>query len=133
MKRDQMERIRNGIVRVQISAGKRFSLISFTMWSRIVSLVDDLNYEEGEEYSDVSTGNEEHGRRSVSEELESTKSELKKYKEKVLKLKEELRDAETSSQELNHEYGRLIQEKEDENAQLKKQIEEVRIGLGLEE
>ena len=129
MKRDQMEWIRNGIVRVQISAGKRFSLISFTMWSRIVSLVDDLNYEEGEEYS----GNEEHGRRCVSEELDSTKSELMKYKEKVLKLREELRDAETSSQELNHEYGRLIQEKEDENAQLKKQIEEVRIGLGLEE
>lgn len=102
-----------------------FPIFSFTMWSKIVSLVDDLNYEDVEEYSDVSTGNEELGRRSLSEELESTKNELNKYKEKVLKLREELRDAETSSQELNHEYGRLLKEKEDENAQLKKQMEEV--------
>ena len=96
------------------------------MWSKIVSLVDDLNYEEGDDYSDFSTGNEDHGHHSLAEELASTKGELNKYKEKVIKLREELHDAETSAQELSHDYGHLIPEKDDENAKLKQQLDEVR-------
>lgn len=50
------------------------------MWSRIASLVDDLNFEDDEEYDDRDSVNEEGGKSSLHHELQTTKDELNKYK-----------------------------------------------------
>ena len=48
------------------------------MWSRIVSLVDDLNYEDEDDYeSDIPLHGEDHGA-SRGEELDLVKQELEK-------------------------------------------------------
>ena len=104
------------------------------MWSRIVSLVDDLNYEDEDDYeSDIPLHGEDHGA-SRGEELDLVKQELEKlfsncfitrYKDRALKLREELRESETRSQDLSHEYSRLIQERENELTALRKELEEV--------
>lgn len=49
------------------------------MWSRIASLVDDLNFEDDEEYSDSNSVSEQKGPSLLNSELESTKEELAKY------------------------------------------------------
>ena len=103
------------------------------MWSRIVSFVDELNdddeYMSDEDYKSGDTGT------SSTDEVRMIKSELQKYsfrfllrnryKEKVIKLREELRDAETSSQESIHNYNHLIQEKADEISSLSSQVQKV--------
>lgn len=43
----------------------------------------------------------------------------------MIKLREELRDAETSSQESIHNYNHLIQEKADEISSLSSQVQKV--------
>lgn len=47
------------------------------MWSKIASLVDDLNFDDDEEYDDVNSGDEGTSS-SVSSELQKTKEELNK-------------------------------------------------------
>lgn len=103
------------------------------MWSRIVSFVDELNdddeYLSDEDYKSGDTGT------PSTDEVRMIKSELQKselsfvlsnrYKEKVIKLREELRDAETSSQESIHNYNHLLQEKADEISSLSSQVQKV--------
>ena len=103
------------------------------MWSRIVSFVDELN-DDAEYLSDEDYKSGDHETPST-DEVRMMKSELLKYKfelltrnrykEKVIKLREELRDAETSSQESIHNYNHLIQEKADEIASLSSQVQKV--------
>ena len=50
---------------------------------------------------------------------------ISRYKDRALKLREELRESETRSQDLNHEYSRLIQERENELTALRKELENV--------
>ena len=105
------------------------------MWSRIVSLVDDLNNEgeDGYESDQTMSGDERSGSRR--DEVASLRQELTKcallfsvhrrYKDRALQLREELRESETRSQDLTHAYGRLIQDREEEIASLRKELEQV--------
>ena len=105
------------------------------MWSRIVSLVDDLNNEgeDGYESDQTMSGDERSGSRR--DEVASLRQELTKcallfsvhrrYKDRALQLREELRESETRSQDITHEYGRLIQDREEEIASLRKELEQV--------
>lgn len=49
----------------------------------------------------------------------------KRYKEKVIQLKEELRDAESNAQDINRDFSKLVNSKEEEIASLKSEVERV--------
>lgn len=50
---------------------------------------------------------------------------IKRYKEKVIQLKEELRDAESNAQDINRDFSKLVNSKEEEIASLKSEVERV--------
>ena len=97
--------------------------------------MDDLNNEgeDGYESDQTLSGDERSGSRR--DEVASLRQELTKYfplrfahcryKDRALQLREELRESETRSQDLTHEYGRLIQDREEEIASLRKELEQV--------
>ena len=97
--------------------------------------MDDLNNEgeDGYESDQTMSGDERGGSRR--DEVASLRQELAKcfspfsfhcrYKDRALQLREELRESETRSQDLTHEYGRLIQDREEEIASLRKELEQV--------
>ena len=110
------------------------------MLSQFLSFVGDFNNEDEDEYdSDSGFEGEDHGVGRASE-MDTIRQELLKYmllllfvmnryKERVLQLREELRESETRTQDLNHDYGVLIKEKEDEVSLLRSQVESVCLRL----
>lgn len=49
------------------------------MWSRIASIVDDLNFDDDDGSDDSSLSNEEKEQGRIATELQSTQEELAKY------------------------------------------------------
>ena len=49
-----------------------------------------------------------------------------RYKEKVIQLREELREAESNTQDINRDFSQLVHSQENEITELKKEVEEVK-------
>ena len=109
------------------------------MWSKFVSFVDELNDENGDSSDDgydsgdtgVASTDELRMVRAELDKYQKVSGVINRYKEKVIKLREELRDAETSSQESIHNYSHLIQEKVDEISSLTSQVQTVQLMVCL--